>query len=70
MLQGELRRRGDVVLRTCHVLELATKLFLVVQNACGSPPHVNVAPESVSQPRAAGPDPRPGSSRTVSAGSR
>lgn len=39
------RRRGDLVLRTCHVLELATKLFLVVQNACGAPPHVNVAPQ-------------------------
>lgn len=39
------RRRGDLALRTCHVLELATKLFLVVQNACGAPPHVNVAPQ-------------------------
>ncbi|CAK1578900.1 unnamed protein product [Parnassius mnemosyne] len=37
------RRRGDLVLRTCHVLELATKLFLVVQNAVGAPPHVNIA---------------------------
>ncbi|CAG5034193.1 unnamed protein product [Parnassius apollo] len=42
--QGEsARRRGDLVLRTCHVLELATKLFLVVQNAVGAPPHVNIA---------------------------
>ncbi|KAM3956157.1 LOW QUALITY PROTEIN: unconventional myosin-Ia [Aphomia sociella] len=39
------RRRGDVMLRTCHVLELATKLFLVVQNAVGAPPHVNIATE-------------------------
>lgn len=39
------RRRGDVVVRTCHVLELATKLFLVVQNAVGAPPHVNIATE-------------------------
>ncbi|CAG9580308.1 unnamed protein product [Danaus chrysippus] len=43
--EGSWRRRGDVLLRTCHVLELATKLFLVVQNAVGSPPHVNIATE-------------------------
>ncbi|CAH0724086.1 unnamed protein product, partial [Brenthis ino] len=43
--EGAWRRRGDVLLRTCHVLELATKLFLVVQNAVGAPPHVNVATE-------------------------
>nr|XP_037867511.1 unconventional myosin-Ia [Bombyx mori]XP_037867512.1 unconventional myosin-Ia [Bombyx mori] len=43
--EGAWRRRGDVVVRTCHVLELATKLFLVVQNAVGAPPHVNIAPE-------------------------
>lgn len=39
------RRRGDLALRSCHVLELATKLFLVVQNACGAPPLVAVAPQ-------------------------
>lgn len=48
-MQGEggglRRRRGDLVLRTCHVLELATKLFLVVQNAVGAPPQVNIATE-------------------------
>lgn len=43
--QTESRRRGDVVLRTCHVLELATKLFLVVQNAVGTPPQVHIATE-------------------------
>nr|XP_049692956.1 unconventional myosin-Ia isoform X1 [Helicoverpa armigera]XP_049692957.1 unconventional myosin-Ia isoform X1 [Helicoverpa armigera]XP_049692958.1 unconventional myosin-Ia isoform X1 [Helicoverpa armigera] len=43
--EGAWRRRGDVVVRTCHVLELATKLFLVVQNAVGAPPHVNIATE-------------------------
>ncbi|XP_073953066.1 unconventional myosin-Ia-like [Choristoneura fumiferana] len=43
--EGAWRRRGDVVLRTCHVLELATKLFLVVQNAVGLPPHVNISSE-------------------------
>ncbi|KAI5634436.1 unconventional myosin tail, actin- and lipid-binding domain-containing protein [Phthorimaea operculella] len=44
-LFGDSRRRGDVVLRAVHVLELATKLFLVVQNACAAPPHVNIAPQ-------------------------
>ncbi|XP_063367206.1 unconventional myosin-Ib-like [Cydia amplana] len=43
--EGAWRRRGDLVLRTCHVLELATKLFLVVQNAVGQTPHVNIASE-------------------------
>ncbi|XP_052749532.1 unconventional myosin-Ia-like isoform X2 [Galleria mellonella] len=43
--EGARRRRGDLMLRTCHVLELATKLFLVVQNAVGAPPHVNIATE-------------------------
>lgn len=43
--EGAWRRRGDVVVRTCHVLELATKLFLVVQNAVGAPPVVNIATE-------------------------
>lgn len=43
--EGAWRRRGDVVVRTCHVLELATKLFLVVQNAVGAPPHVNINSE-------------------------
>ncbi|XP_050349545.1 unconventional myosin-Ia-like [Nymphalis io] len=43
--EGAWRRRGDLLVRTCHVLELATKLFLVVQNAVGAPPHVNIATE-------------------------
>lgn len=43
--EGAWRRRGDVVLRTCHALELATKLFLVVQNAVGAAPLVHVATE-------------------------
>ncbi|XP_069357433.1 unconventional myosin-Ia-like [Maniola hyperantus] len=43
--EGAWRRRGDLLLRTCHVLELATKLFLVVQNAVGAPPHVNISTE-------------------------
>lgn len=38
------RGRGDLVLETRHALELATKLFLVGQNAAGRAPHVLVAP--------------------------
>ena len=38
-----MRRKGDFVLQTGHVIEIVTKLFLVVQNATGKPPNVNVA---------------------------
>ncbi|KZS14111.1 Myosin-IB [Daphnia magna] len=34
--------KGDLVLQTCHVIELVTKMFLVVQNAAGKAPEVNV----------------------------
>ena len=40
-----MRRKGDFVLQTGHVIEIITKLFLVVQNATGKPPSVNVATE-------------------------
>lgn len=40
-----MRRKGDFVLQTGHVIEIVTKLFLVVQNATGKPPNVNVATE-------------------------
>ena len=40
-----MRRKGDFVLQTGHVIEIITKLFLVVQNATGKPPNVNVATE-------------------------
>ena len=39
------KRKGDFVLQTGHVLEIVTKLFLVVQNATGKPPNVNVSTE-------------------------
>ena len=39
------RRKGDFVLQTGHVIEIITKLFLVVQNATGKPPNVNIATE-------------------------
>lgn len=42
---GMMRRKGDFVLQTGHVIEIVTKLFLVVQNATGKPPNVNIATE-------------------------
>ena len=38
-------RKGDLVLQTCHVIELVTKTFLVVQNASGKSPDVNINTE-------------------------
>ena len=38
-------RKGDFVLQTGHIIEIVTKLFLVVQNAVGRPPAVNIATE-------------------------
>ena len=38
-------RKGDFVLQTGHIIEIVTKLFLVIQNATGKPPHVNIASE-------------------------
>ena len=35
-------RKGDFVFQTGHVIEIVTKLFLVVQNATGKPPAVNI----------------------------
>ncbi|XP_059080796.1 uncharacterized protein LOC131878708 isoform X1 [Tigriopus californicus] len=40
-----IKRKGDFVLQTGHVIEIVTKMFLVVQNATGKPPNVNVATE-------------------------
>ena len=41
-------RKGDLVLQTCHVIELVTKTFLVVQNAASKAPEVNISAESVA----------------------
>nr|XP_045586769.1 unconventional myosin-Ib-like [Procambarus clarkii] len=41
----EVKRKGDLVLQTGHVIEVVTKLFLVVQNAAGKPPDVNISTE-------------------------
>merc|ERR1719433_2489123 len=40
-----IKRKGDFVFQTGHVIEIVTKLFLVIQNATGKPPHVNIASE-------------------------
>ena len=37
-----MKRKGDFVFQTGHVIEIVTKLFLVVQNATGKPPTVNI----------------------------
>jgi myosin-1 len=37
-----VKRKGDFVFQTGHVIEIVTKLFLVVQNATGKPPAVNI----------------------------
>lgn len=42
---GYSKWKGDLVLQTCHVIELVTKMFLVVQNAAGKAPEVNVHTE-------------------------
>ena len=39
------KRKGDFVLQTGHVIEIVTKLYLVVQNATGRAPNVNVGTE-------------------------
>lgn len=37
------KKKGDFVLQTSHVIEIVTKLFLVIQNVSGSPPDVNIS---------------------------
>lgn len=39
------RKKGDFVFQTSHVIEVVTKLFLVIQNATGRPPDVQVGTE-------------------------
>lgn len=46
LFQSDLgRKKGDFVFQTGHVIEIVTKLFLVVQNAVGKPPEVNISTE-------------------------
>lgn len=39
------RKKGDFLFETGHVIEIVTKLFLVIQNATGKPPDVSIATE-------------------------
>lgn len=41
------RKKGDFVFQTGHVIEIVTKLFLVVQNATTKPPEVHISTEYV-----------------------
>ncbi|KAF6206264.1 hypothetical protein GE061_017493, partial [Apolygus lucorum] len=46
LFQSELgMKKGDFVFQTGHVIEIVTKMFLVIQNAVGKPPHVNINTE-------------------------
>ncbi|XP_030747768.1 unconventional myosin-Ib [Sitophilus oryzae] len=46
LFQNDLgKKKGDFVFQTGHVIEIVTKLFLVVQNATGKPPEVNITTE-------------------------
>ncbi|XP_075231362.1 myosin 95E [Lycorma delicatula] len=46
LFQSELsKKKGDFVFQTGHVIEIVTKLFLVIQNAVGKPPQVNISTE-------------------------
>lgn len=45
-LQSEMnRKKGDFVFQTCHVIEIVTKLFLVIQNATAKAPEIHISPE-------------------------
>lgn len=49
LFQSDLsKKKGDFVFQTGHVIEIVTKLFLVVQNAVGKAPEVNISTEYVS----------------------
>ncbi|KAK4881521.1 hypothetical protein RN001_004840 [Aquatica leii] len=46
LFQSDLsKKKGDFVFQTCHLIEVVTKLFLVVQNATGKAPEVNITTE-------------------------
>ncbi|XP_017783623.1 PREDICTED: unconventional myosin-Ib isoform X2 [Nicrophorus vespilloides] len=46
LFQSDLsKKKGDFVFQTGHVIEIVTKLFLVVQNAVGKAPEVNITTE-------------------------
>ncbi|XP_017084149.1 unconventional myosin-Ib isoform X1 [Drosophila eugracilis] len=39
------RKKGDFVFQTGHVIEIVTKMFLVIQNATGKPPEIHISTE-------------------------
>lgn len=39
------RKKGDFIFQTGHVIEIVTKMFLVIQNATGKPPEVHISTE-------------------------
>ncbi|KAL7727782.1 hypothetical protein ACLKA6_019725 [Drosophila palustris] len=39
------RKKGDFVFQTGHVIEIVTKMFLVIQNAIGKPPEIHISTE-------------------------
>lgn len=46
LFQSDLsKKKGDFVFQTGHVIEIVTKLFLVIQNAVGKVPEVNITTE-------------------------
>ncbi|XP_037052046.1 unconventional myosin-Ib [Bradysia coprophila] len=46
LFQSEIgRKKGDFVFQTGHVIEIVTKLFLVIQNATAKPPEVHISTE-------------------------
>lgn len=46
MLQSDMsRRKGDFIFQTVHVIEVITKLFLVIQNATGQQPEICIDSE-------------------------
>lgn len=46
LFQSELgKKKGDFIFQTGHVIEIVTKMFLVIQNATGKPPEIHVNTE-------------------------
>ena len=44
--QSELaKKKGDFVFQTGHVIEIVTKMFLVIQNATSKAPEIQITPE-------------------------
>ncbi|CAG9806398.1 unnamed protein product [Chironomus riparius] len=39
------RKKGDFIFQTGHVIEIVTKMFLVIQNATNKPPEIQINPE-------------------------